>query len=122
MARNPVGSAGLYATVAVEIARYNRWQNEELYGRCARLGEEQLHRDQGLFFRSLHGTLNHVLYVDRVLLDYAIGLRPPPEPGDHGAAPARHRLRADGPAEEPALGVLGLLGWAAVREGRGART
>ncbi|MGE5096614.1 MAG: DinB family protein [Betaproteobacteria bacterium] len=48
------------------MARYNRWMNERLYECCARLADEQRKRDTGAFFRSIHGTLNHLLLADRV--------------------------------------------------------
>lgn len=50
------------------MARYNRWMNERLYECCARLTDEQRKRDMGAFFRSIHGTLNHLLLADRVWL------------------------------------------------------
>lgn len=52
-----------------EMAAYNRWQNEVLYDLCHRLGEDARRADQGLFFRSLHLTLEHVLLVDEWVLD-----------------------------------------------------
>ena len=50
------------------MARYNRWMNERLYGACAELTDAERKRDLGAFFRSLHGTLNHVLLADRIWL------------------------------------------------------
>lgn len=49
------------------MARYNRWMNEKLYEPCARLTDHQRRRDQGAFFRSVHATLNHILYGDLAL-------------------------------------------------------
>lgn len=63
--------------MAVEMARYNRWQNEHLYGLCAALGEEVRREDPGLFFGSVLATLDHILHVDRVLVDYLKEGRPP---------------------------------------------
>jgi uncharacterized damage-inducible protein DinB len=48
------------------MARYNRWMNDKIYALCATLGEEELTRDRGAFFKSIHGTLNHILFGDRV--------------------------------------------------------
>ena len=45
---------------------YNRWMNERLYATCARLDEDLLRQDQGAFFESIHGTLNHLLLGDRL--------------------------------------------------------
>jgi uncharacterized damage-inducible protein DinB len=48
------------------MARYNRWMNENVYACCARLTDEQRKEDVGAFFRSIHGTLNHLLLADRL--------------------------------------------------------
>jgi uncharacterized damage-inducible protein DinB len=50
------------------MARYNRWMNERLYECCSRLPDEARKRDMGAFFKSIHGTLNHLLLADRVWL------------------------------------------------------
>ena len=47
-------------------ARYNTWMNERLYAQAATLSDADRRRDLGAFFRSLHGTLNHVLWADRI--------------------------------------------------------
>lgn len=49
-------------------ARYNRWMNDKLYALAAQLNEEERKRDRGAFFKSIHGTLNHLLVADRVWL------------------------------------------------------
>lgn len=49
-------------------ARYNRWMNDKLYGLAATLSDEARKRDAGAFFRSIHGTFNHLLLADRVWL------------------------------------------------------
>lgn len=48
------------------MARYNRWMNETLYAVAAELTDEERKRDLGAFFKSLHGTFNHLLIADRV--------------------------------------------------------
>ncbi len=50
------------------MARYNRWMNERLYALCAGLPEVERTRDRGAFFGSIHGTLNHLLWGDRMWL------------------------------------------------------
>ena len=50
------------------FARYNRWMNERLYALCATLGDDERKRDRGAFFRSIHGTLNHLVLTDRAWL------------------------------------------------------
>ena len=49
-------------------ARYNRWMNDKLYATAASLSDEARKRDAGAFFKSIHGTLNHLLLADRVWL------------------------------------------------------
>src|SRR6266403_6285856 len=50
------------------MARYNRLMNERLYGVASELSDEERKRDLGAFFRSIHGTLNHLLLTDRAWL------------------------------------------------------
>ena len=50
------------------LARYNAWMNAKLYDRAAELSEAERRRDAGAFFRSIHGTLNHLLLTDRAWL------------------------------------------------------
>jgi uncharacterized damage-inducible protein DinB len=47
------------------MAAYNAWMNQNLYAICATIPDEQRKADLGAFFRSIHGTLNHLLYGDR---------------------------------------------------------
>ncbi|WP_296631483.1 DinB family protein [Thiobacillus sp. SCN 63-57] len=47
-------------------ARYNQWMNERLYAVTSSLPEAVRRRDLGAFFKSLHGTFNHILLVDRL--------------------------------------------------------
>ena len=50
------------------MARYNRWMNERLYALVGQIPDEERKRDRGAFFRSMHGTLNHLLWGDRMWL------------------------------------------------------
>ncbi len=50
------------------MARYNRWMNERLYAVCARLPDAERKLDRGAFFGSIHATLNHLLWGDRMWL------------------------------------------------------
>ena len=49
-------------------ARYNRWMNERLYAAARELTDAERKRDRGAFFGSLHRTLNHILWADRMWL------------------------------------------------------
>jgi uncharacterized damage-inducible protein DinB len=48
------------------MADYNRWMNERLYDVCAGIPDAERKRDRGAFFKSIHGTLNHLLLADRL--------------------------------------------------------
>lgn len=50
------------------LASYNRWMNEKVYGAASRLPHEELARDRGAFFRSILGTLNHIVVGDTLWL------------------------------------------------------
>ncbi len=58
-------------------ARYNTWMNAKLFEAAATLSDEARKRDCGAFFKSLHGTLNHLLLADRVWLGRFKGVTPP---------------------------------------------
>jgi len=51
------------------LSNYNIWQNQNLFPIVSSLKDEEWRKDQGAFFKSLQGTLNHLLYSDRVWLD-----------------------------------------------------
>jgi uncharacterized damage-inducible protein DinB len=55
------------------MARYNAWANTRLYRMAGNLSDEQYRRDVGAFFKSLHGTLNHVLVADRIWMSRMTG-------------------------------------------------
>ena len=48
------------------FAGYNAWCNERLYDAAADLRDADYRADRGAFFKSLHGTLNHLLVGDRI--------------------------------------------------------
>jgi len=48
------------------MAAYNAWANRRVYEAAALLDDEAYRRDAGAFFKSLHGTLNHLLAADRI--------------------------------------------------------
>jgi uncharacterized damage-inducible protein DinB len=50
------------------MARYNRWMNERLYALLTELPDAERRRERGAFFGSMHGTLNHLLWGDRIWL------------------------------------------------------
>lgn len=56
-----------------QFASYNRWANARLYEVALALGEADYRRDVGAFFKSLHGTLNHLLVTDRIWMKRLTG-------------------------------------------------
>jgi uncharacterized damage-inducible protein DinB len=55
------------------FGHYNAWANQRLYDAAARLSTEQYRADRGAFFKSVHGTLNHLLVTDRVWMQRFTG-------------------------------------------------
>jgi uncharacterized damage-inducible protein DinB len=47
-------------------AAYNRWANARIYEAAFLLSDGDYRRDVGAFFKSMHGTLNHLLLTDRL--------------------------------------------------------
>ena len=62
------------------MARYNRWQNANLYGVADGLGEDERRRERGAFFGSIHKTLSHLLWADQVWMSRFADL-PRPQAG-----------------------------------------
>jgi uncharacterized damage-inducible protein DinB len=48
------------------FAGYNAWANRRLYATAGTLTDAGYRADRGAFFKSVHGTLNHVLATDRI--------------------------------------------------------
>jgi uncharacterized damage-inducible protein DinB len=48
------------------FAGYNAWCNERLYDAASSLSDADYRADRGAFFKSVHGTLNHLLVADRI--------------------------------------------------------
>ncbi len=61
------------------MARYNAWQNQSLYAGADQLSDETRRRDRGLFWRSVHQTLNHVLWGDQMWMSRFSDTVPAPE-------------------------------------------
>ncbi len=55
------------------LARYNGWANHRLGTAVAALDADAYFADRGAFFGSIHGTLNHILLVDRLWRGRLIG-------------------------------------------------
>ena len=51
----------------VLLARYNLWATRRLFEHVDALPVADYRRDVGLFFKSIHGTLNHLLVAEHAL-------------------------------------------------------
>lgn len=50
------------------LSQYNCWMNERLFDLCSSIPNAIRKEDRGAFFRSIHGTLNHILLADKLWL------------------------------------------------------
>jgi uncharacterized damage-inducible protein DinB len=50
------------------LARYNRWMNEKIYTASEQLSDAERKADSGAFFKSIHSTLNHLVWGDAMWL------------------------------------------------------
>jgi uncharacterized damage-inducible protein DinB len=87
---------------AQRMARYNRWQNENLYGCADRLPDSERKRHMGAFFGSIHGTLCHLVFGDQVWM--------------HRFDPAIPAPKATSIAESTSA----IADWAELKQARGA--
>ena len=79
------------------LARYNVWATQRLLQATEAVAEPDYRRDLGLFFKSIHGTLNHLLVGEHLLWypRFARGVSPKAGPAlalDMEAEPDRARL------------------------------
>lgn len=111
----------LQASSVRVFAGYNRWMNEKVYAASARLSDAQRKEDRGAFFKSIHGTLNHLLWADGVWLGRFDGNSYPSGPFGEIMYPDfermwRERQHLDGAIEHWAANVddewlAGTLTW-----------
>ena len=60
-------------------AKYNSWANKRLYAVAGKLSASELSQDRKGFFKSILGTLNHILLADLI---YSCLLYTSPSPRD----------------------------------------
>lgn len=82
------------------FAAYNAWANDRVYEAAAALDDEALRRDTGAFFKSMLGTLNHILAGDRIWLKRMTGEGDAPAALDAILFSDFARLRAAREAED----------------------
>ena len=89
------------------LARYNVWATRRLLEHVDALPEADYRRDAGLFFKSVHGTLNHILVAEHGLWRRRFAEGASPKLAlDAELEPDRARLRErliDGAAAWPPL-------------------
>ena len=50
------------------LANFNAWANMKIFVSCKKLDEREYKKDRKAFFTSIHGTLNHLLVIDKVYI------------------------------------------------------
>ena len=50
------------------FANFNTWANKKIISSCKKLDDAEYKKDRKAFFSSIHGTLNHLLVVDRAYI------------------------------------------------------
>src|SRR5262249_39853989 len=63
----------------ITFAGYNAWANGRLYAAAAALTDDEYRADQRAFFKSMHGTLNHLLATDRIWMQRFTGTGEAPD-------------------------------------------
>src|SRR3954453_20040600 len=63
----------------VTFAGYNAWANRRLCDAAALLSDAEYRADKGAFFKSMPGTLNHLLATDRIWMKRFTGEGEAPE-------------------------------------------
>lgn len=48
------------------MARYNCWQNSNLFEAANTLSDQERRLDRGAFFKSIHETFSHILWADQI--------------------------------------------------------
>jgi uncharacterized damage-inducible protein DinB len=59
------------------MSRYNKWMNDKIFPCTAQLSDEERKRDRGAFFKSIHATLNHILWADQIWMHRLAGMAKP---------------------------------------------
>ncbi len=100
------------------LARYNHWATKALLVHVDALPETDYRRDAGLFFKTVHGTLNHLLVTEHLLWFRRFAFAESPAVKlDAEAEPDRVRLR-----ERLIEGAQAWLPWIDGLDGRRLET
>ncbi len=76
------------------FAAYNQWANERIYNCAEKLTEAEFRADRGVFFKSMQGTLNHILVGDQLWMARFLGEGPIPKSLDEILFKTLPELRA----------------------------
>ena len=82
------------------FAAYNAWANARLYDAATALSDFERKRDLKAYFKSLHGTLNHILVADRIWMHRITGRGEAPKALDEELYADFAALRAAREAED----------------------
>jgi uncharacterized damage-inducible protein DinB len=63
------------------MAAYTKWQNINIYESADKLTDAERKLERGAFFGSIHATLNHVLWGDRLWMHRLAGTSKPAQAG-----------------------------------------
>jgi uncharacterized damage-inducible protein DinB len=75
------------------LSQYHYWAMDHLYVHLNGVSEEDYRKDSGLFFKSIHRTLNHLLVVDLLWFSRFVESRSPVVALDMEVEPNREKLR-----------------------------
>lgn len=87
---------------AQKMARYNSWQNAAMFAAAETLTDGQRREPRGAFFGSIHATLNHLLWADRMWLS-RFGACPPARSPDIRSSTSQFESWADLKRERTAM-------------------
>ena len=68
------------AEYARTMVACSKWQNDSLYGAADTMDDGARKLDCGAFFGSIHGTLNHIFWGDRMWMSRFAGSAKPTQP------------------------------------------
>lgn len=60
-------------TYCKRMAAYNTWMTEKAYYAADQMSDADRKEDRGAFFKSVHSTLNHILFGDRAWMSHFTG-------------------------------------------------
>lgn len=77
-----------------EMATYTRWQNDNVYQCCDDIGPKERMLNRGMFFGSIHNTLDHICVVNHHIQNFLSGTLPECHAPDHVAWPDWETLKS----------------------------